>query len=369
MKLSKILSLLFFILIISCSEKQTIASNQVVEYKFDELEDFAKKSPGIAVLIVKNGQTILKNGYGLANLENKTSITSDTVFETGSVSKMFTAGAIINLIDDGKIKLDESANKYLPKDFAFLPKNIKIRNLIFHTSGIPDYLNDKSLNLHKKVNSGELIGNDFVLNYLKHSKIKTKEINKAFNYSNTNYVLLSIIIENVSQIKYDTFLKMKLFEPNNMQSFVNTPNRQIGENESTSYGEWPHFKPLKNKINYITTGDFGLQLSLNDFEKWIKFISSNKQYWDKYNTHGKVIAKNKRTEDIDYGYGMRFGKINGLDCIFHRGYISGASNIFAYSKELNTFVVILSNTSSTFTDNIAGYIFGVMRDSEKQTRS
>ncbi len=373
MSIMKKYSLIFLLILLATCANNSLRGTQInsdqtyTKYEFTNLEDFTNKAPGVGILVIKNKQTILKHGYGLANLETKQIISPDTVFETGSISKMFTAGAIIKLANLGKIDLSKPARDYLPPEFSFLPKNIKVNNLIFHTSGLPDYLNDKSLNLHQKVNSGELISNAFVMEYLKKGKINFKENNTKFSYSNTNYVLLSIIVSHITQTDYNTFLVKEIFEPNGMKSFINTPNRQLLSEESTSYSEWPHFQPLKNKINYITTGDFGIQMSLNDFEKWIHFMSSNQDYWQRYNTRGTEQNKGK-TEQIDYGYGMRFGKIGGFECIFHRGFINGASNIFVYNKTLDTFVVILSNTSSVFTDNLAGYILKTINQTDSKNK-
>jgi len=338
------------------------------KYEFSDLKYFINKAPGVAVLVVKNGKTILKNGYGLANIEKKIKITEETIFESGSVAKMFTSAAIIKLHEKGMVDLKKPAKYYLSSDFDFLSPKITVENLIFHTSGIPDYLNDKSLNLNKKVNSDIFIDNDFVFKYLKSKRVNNKDINAIFNYSNTNYVLLSMIIENISKKSYKNYMKEDIFDDVKMDSFIHEAGRLVDDRESISYSEWPNFKILKNKTNYITTGDFGIQISINDFEKWIQFIQNNNYIWNKYQTHGYVL-QNGKVMQIDYGYGMRFGKIDGIDCLFHRGYINGASNIFVYNKELDTFVVILSNTSSVFTDNLAGYILREIEKSDTQQQN
>ncbi|QED23792.1 serine hydrolase domain-containing protein [Candidatus Deianiraea vastatrix] len=346
----------------SDDNKQAATKNnevQIQKYEFKDLNDFITKAPGVAVLVIKDGNVVLKNGYGLANIQNKEKINSDTIFESGSLAKMFTAAAILNLEKDGKIDTTKPARNYLPKDFTFIPNNITVKNLIFHTSGVPDYLNDKRLNLNGKVNSDIQIENKDVIEYVKEYGVAKKEINTVFNYSNTNYVLLSMIIENVSQMTYADYMN-NFFKSLNMHSFIHTKDRQKLPNESISYGEWPHFKILKNKTNYLTTGDFGIQISINDFEQWIKYITTNESLWNKYQETGYVVSNNVKTP-IQYSYGMRFGKIGGIECMFHRGYINGASNIFLYNKDVNAFIVILSNTSSTFTDNLAEYILTEMK--------
>lgn len=330
--------------------------NCVFAIEFNSLKAFNKKnSPGIAVLVLYKDKVLLKDGFGLANIEKDIAINDNTMFESASVGKIFTAFAVMKLVKEGKIDINQSAKHYLPSELQFLSPKIKVKNLIFHTSGLPDYLNDKSLNLQQSIVQEKFIDNAFVFSYLKNTTPNKQNINKIFEYSNSNYVLLSEIIANVSGMTYKEYMEKEVFEKAEMKSVIHYKGRKFSKNESVSYGQWPEFIIKKSKYYYTSTGDHGIQFSINDLEKWIKYMKANQYYWNLIRENGSVSDKSG-TKSIPYGYGFRFLKIRSFDVIMHRGYVEGASNIFVYYPPLDAFIVVLSNTSSTFCDAIAGDI-------------
>jgi len=354
----KIKILIVIIFLISCQKYHSVSieNTKITNY----LQSFSKSTPGVAVLVIKNQKTLFKGGFGLANLSKNENINENTIFEIGSIGKVFTGHAILKLLNENLISMEDFVSKYLP-ELTFLPKKMKIKHLVYHASNLPDYLNDRGVDLNSKVNNSEKISNKYVLNWLKDKKIDKDKIGTIFAYSNTDYVLLSIIIEKISKMSYAKYMNKIFKEAQMIGAKINSGEENTNKFDSKSYSEWPFFKELKNKYNYTTTGDFGVQVSLNDFEKWIQYITKNhEKYWDKYQIGGifddntKIHKKNTKTSNqISYGYGIRFGYLKGNWYIYHRGYINGASNILIYYPPKNVFVVVMSNTSSTFVDNIA----------------
>ena len=178
----------------------------------DEIDDYVAKQlerqniPGLSLAVVKNGKVIKAKGYGLANLEWNVPATVDTAYQLASVSKQFTATAIMLLVEDGKLQLSDSVTKHFPE----LPgawSNITVRHLLTMTSGIKDYLN--------VVPPGEW-RNDFtyarLLEIMKNEPLEFGAGDK-FAYSNSNYVLLAMLVQKLSGKSYDSFLAERVFGP------------------------------------------------------------------------------------------------------------------------------------------------------------
>ena len=128
--------------------------NQVDAYVAAEMK--AQQIPGVSLAVVKDGKPVLVKGYGLANVEHQVAVTAETVFQSGSVGKQFTAMAVMMLVEEGKIGLDDPITKYFP-DGPESWKKIKVRNLLSHTSGIPDYETGHLVDLHKEYSEADLL--------------------------------------------------------------------------------------------------------------------------------------------------------------------------------------------------------------------
>src|SRR5262249_16799766 len=147
----------------------------------------SRRVPGLSVAVVRDGKVVFAKGYGMANLELSVPATPETVYELASVSKQFTATAVMMLGEEGKLKLDDS----IARDLAKTPeawRAVTVRNLLNHTSGIKDYLNTKGLSLRKDYSNDELVGMvaGLALDFPPGEK---------WSYSNTNYLLLGMLIE------------------------------------------------------------------------------------------------------------------------------------------------------------------------------
>ncbi|MEO6583306.1 MAG: serine hydrolase domain-containing protein, partial [Ferruginibacter sp.] len=239
----------YFLLI--CFTKTLFAqtlSNKVDGYVEQALTE--RHIPGLALAVIRDGVPVKVKGYGFSNLENKISVNPETIFQSGSVGKQFTAAAILQLKEEGKLKLDDKISTYF-KEAPASWQNITIRNLLTHTSGIPDYPDDSTIiNLQKNYTEQELVNMAVKLPL----NFKTGE---KWEYSNTGYVLLGILIHQITGKFYGDVLKEKIFTPLSMETIrvINEPD--IIMNRSSGYelknGEWKNQSWVSPSLN--TTAD------------------------------------------------------------------------------------------------------------------
>src|SRR5690349_4795039 len=175
-------------------------------------ETYSPAEPGAAVLVMKDGQVLLRKGYGMANLELGVPIAPEMVFELGSVTKTFTATAIMMLAERGKLSIQDDLTRYLP-DFPTHGKKITLEHLLSHTSGVPNFtsLPDWVGKQRLDVSVEELIG-------LFRGKPLDFEPGERYSYSNSGYALLGAVIEKVSGRTYEEFIEEEIFKPLGMTS-------------------------------------------------------------------------------------------------------------------------------------------------------
>src|SRR5690349_6718870 len=192
---------------------------------------------GLSLGVVRNGQIVKASGYGLANLELNSPATPQTVYEIGSMTKQFTATAVMMLVEENKLHLDDSVTKYFPEaPESWRP--ITIRHLLSHTSGIqnhvavPGYLGSFKTNLLMETTPGreELLRMFFKLP-------REFEPGETWSYDNTGYYLLGIIVEKVSGKSFWQFLDERIFRPLGMKATRNTDARPLVANRAAGY-EW-----------------------------------------------------------------------------------------------------------------------------------
>jgi CubicO group peptidase (beta-lactamase class C family) len=191
-----------------------------------------QKIPGVSLGVMRDGKIIKARGYGLANVELEVPVAPRSIFQTGSVGKQFTATAMMMLVEEGKVGLDDSIMKYLPEVPAAW-KGITVRHLITHTSGIPDYGGEEST-----MSKGVL---DFRRDYTEDELVRTfAGMPLAFqpadkwSYSNTGYVLLGVLIHRVTGKFYGDVLQERIFKPLGMTSTRIISEADIVPNRSIS---------------------------------------------------------------------------------------------------------------------------------------
>src|SRR6266853_724250 len=236
-------------------------------------------APGLAVLVHKNGRTVFERGYGVGDLCSKAKIDAHTNFRLASFTKQFTALAIMLLVHDGKLRYDQTLPEVFP-DFPAYGKSITIRNLLNHTSGLPDYedLMDAAEKSKGTIWTAEKqIQDAEVLELLKKETNGKFKPGTSWAYSNSGYVVLGLIIAKVSGETYGDFLRAKLFAPLKMNHTIvyqkrknRLVNRAFGHTGYilTHGGQEPILKETDQSSTSATLGDGGIYSNLEDLAKW-----------------------------------------------------------------------------------------------------
>lgn len=295
-----------------------------------------------SILIAKGDSMILVKGYGYSNLEHLIPNSSNTVFRIGSMTKQFTATAIMLLVQDNKISLDSKLSEFIP-DYLNGDK-ITIHQLLTHTSGIPNYtkLPDHNSTMRLPATLPDLIG-----------KIKNLPLDfepgSKFRYSDSGYLILTYIIEKASGLTYSEFLDKYIFQPLGMKNTGYDNNQKIIKNRASGYS-------LLKKSNELVNADYndmsvpqgagGLYSTVLDLYKW------DRSFYTDLLLSGESKEKMFTFYIADYGYGWgREIRKNGRISIGHNGTINGFSSIIHRFVADNTVIVILSNIDS-FESNI-----------------
>ncbi|MFD2938189.1 serine hydrolase domain-containing protein [Spirosoma flavum] len=275
--------------------------------------------PGAALLIIDNGKTIYKNGYGLANKETKVPITPETNFRMASVSKQFTAMGILLLEKEGKLSLDDPLTKFFSDFNHHVGQQVQIRHLLTHSSGILDYESVMNLNQRKQLADAD------VLMLLKNRDSLYFEPGTQFRYSNSAYCLLALIVERVSGHSFASFIRQRIFQPLNMtQSTVYEAGKPISNRAMGYRKKADAFIFSDQSVTSATKGDGGIYTSLNDYQKWNDALRNN-TLLDLMGVLVRIGKAIPQTPGSYYGAGWFYRQpINPV--LFHSGSTCGFNN-------------------------------------------
>jgi len=307
----------------------------------------AEKIPGLALAIVRDGKMVKAKGYGLANIELDVAVKPESIFQTGSVGKQFTATAVMLLVEDGKIHLDDPVGKYLPGSPASW-NNITVRNLLTHTSGIPDYESDS---LTKKGAAFINLRSDYTEDELftKFSGLPLEfPPGSKWNYSNSGYVILGILIHKVTGQFYGDVLQERIFRPLGMTSTRIISEADIIPNRAAGYrllnGEIKNQEWVSPMLN--TTADGALYTNVLDMAKWDSALYADTllKKGSLYQMWSAVRLNDGKT--APYGFGWDVAEVHGQRLIEHGGAWQGfTTQISRYVDDRFT-VIVLTNLDS-----------------------
>lgn len=314
----------------------------LIEKRIDSLlNSYNAKEPGISIGVVKNNKLVLEKQFGIANMEHQIPIKSETSFHVASVSKQFTAFAILQLEDIGKLSLDDDIRKYIPEMNNFENK-ITIRNLLNHTSGLKDQWNLLRLSGWRL---NDFIDNNQVLNILYNQTSLNFKPNEKFMYSNSGFTLLAEIVSRVSNMSFSEYTQKYIFKPLEMYNtqFVDRAG-QIIINKSYSY-----FKEdtafIEDIFNNTSVGATNLSTTIQDLSKWVVNFNSkkvgNNTIFEKMNAQGKLINGNS------YGYanGQFINEYRGLTRIEHSGQDASYQAYVGRFPDINISLIFTNNNS------------------------
>jgi CubicO group peptidase (beta-lactamase class C family) len=327
-------------LIVHYPEKVT----KKVRHKLDSLLKRIHKRHDFhgAVLVAKNEKIVYENQIGTADFKKKIPLNKESVFQLASVSKQFTAAAIMLLNERNQIKLTDTVNTYFP-DFPY--KAVTIKNLLNHTAGLPKYfwIAEHEWQQEKAPTNSEM------MEFLESTDVKRYfKPGRNFDYSNTGYFVLASIVEKISGISFSSFLKKNIFEPLQMDhsyvySFENDAIREHQLDGYRLYRGWRHVK-IPSTVNDAIVGDKNIYTTAEDLFKWTKGLNSGsfltKQSLALMYSKGESVYGNK----IPYGFGFRIDT-KGENSIYHYGKWNGFSTGLTNYLEDNLVVIVLEHTS------------------------
>jgi len=310
--------------------------------KLDELlDDYIRDeelTPGISLALLKDGKCIYKKSHGYANLENNIEINSKTAFYLASVSKSFTAAGIMLLHEKGELDLSDKVQNYFT-DLPDFCTDIKIMHLVNHTSGLNDYFNICSEN-GQNLNC---ITNKDVYNLILEETALNFPIGDKFEYSNTGYILLSLLIEKVSGQSYSDFLRENFFEPLGMKNtYVFTEDKPIIPNRAYGYQQIDD-NYFCSDYYVLTTGDGGIYSSIDDLLLWVQAFDNESIF--KKDIVERLFSKEKLNDGTPciYAFGWFTLEKDDKKVVFHSGRLGGFTNMMIKSSTDDFSMLILTN--------------------------
>lgn len=331
--------------------------SQVKNEQIDRIINSTVKTdgPGAIVFIKQKGKVLYEKAFGKANIENNVDMSTKNAFNIGSVSKEFTAISVLQLLEKGKLSLEDNVNGYFP-NYSKNGDKIKIKHLLSQTSGLKSHTDTIWANTDARKYFDSI---EDVLNYFKKDIVQF-EAGEKHDYCNVNFNLLAYIIEKASGVEYADYVKENIFKPLGMtNSFV--PNEgQVVPNLATGY------ELKNNKIVYAryhslnqTRGSSSIHTTVEDLSKWYDGLMSSKvitrenliKAWTPFplNNGGKSA----------YGYGFYSDRKFNKTSIYHNGFIFGYSTSDMYFPEDDLLILVVSNISDINVINTNTMIFDI----------
>ena len=341
--MKKIISLSIFlgIAIFSFSQNDT---NVQLEKSVDSLiaTEYKPNEPGISVLIASEKNIIYKKAFGSANIELNVPMQPDMIFRIGSITKQFTAIGILQLVEQGKISLQDSIQKYIP-GFPSKGFTITIENLLTHTSGILDYSNADTT--HNPYIERHDFTPEQIIKYFDYLPLEFKPGTK-FNYSNSGYVLLAYVIQKISGEGYHQYIKENIIERAGLQHTLFDEEHTIIPNRVAGYTrDKGFFENSEYQTASLAFGCGDLMSTIEDLYKWNNALLDYKLV--RKETLDKAFASFKLSDGsyTNYGYGW-FVDSFGIKRIHHEGQVNGFTAFEEYYPGKDVYVAVLTNQLS-----------------------
>lgn len=290
--------------------------------------------PGASVLVVRDGRPVIRRSYGQANLEDRIASTPETNYRLASIAKQFTAAAILLLVEDGTLSLDDRVKKWLPS-LPSAADPVTIRQLLTHTSGIVDYEDVMASGTTAQLHDSDVL-------HLLESQDSTYFFpGKSYRYSNSGYALLALIVERVSGKSFAAFLRERIFIPVGMSHTIaheegvsTVPNRAYGY--TLKDGKWTR---KDQSLTSAVLGDGGIYSSIDDLARWDAALYDKRLLSDESRRLAFTPHTDTDRADVKYGFGWR---ITG-ESLWHSGETSGFRNVIVRYPGRRLSVVILTN--------------------------
>jgi CubicO group peptidase (beta-lactamase class C family) len=329
--------LLFTLLLASTAVAPTPGSDISAAMKRLLASTYKANAPGAAVLVVRNGKVVLRGAYGMANLELRVPMRPDMVFRLGSVTKQFTAVAILMLVDERKLALEQDVRTVLPA-WRGGGRKITIEQLLTHTSGVKDFLP-----ILWPARMREDVRPAVLIETLNVQELEFEPGTKA-SYSNSNYILLGAVIEKISGMPYGRFLEERIFKPLGMAHSSYEEPQDLIANRASGYrkveGRFLN-APYVSTVQLFAAG--ALTSSVDDLALWDAAAGSEKLLgrasWDRLFTPYKLADGTT----APYASGWVLGRLQGRLAASHAGGIPGFRSFVLRLPDEHVYVAVLSN--------------------------
>ena len=305
--------------------------------------------PSASIAVVKDGKIVYLNAYGQARLEPRTPATSQMRYSIGSISKQFTAAAILLLQEQGKLSLDDKVGKFIPD--LTRANDVTIRQLLSHTSGYQDYWPQDYVMpmMLQPVTSAKILD-------IWARKPLDFEPGAKWQYSNTNYVIAGVIIEKASGKPLLQFLQEKVFAPLGMASVANIDEKKLGDTDPTGYMRYAlgplRVAPKEGPGWLFAAGE--LAMTAEDLAKWNISIMNQKLLKPASYRELEREAQTNNGIGTRYGLGVSLAMENGHRAVSHGGEVSGfVSESIVYPDDRVSVVVLTNQDASGAADDIA----------------
>ena len=295
-----------------------------------------------SILLAFGNDVLYKKEVGYKRLAKKTSdnvINSATLFDLASISKQFTAAAILKLNEEKRLNLNDELTKFLP---YFPYKNITVKHLLTHTSGLPEYMDFPE----KDFPRNEPLSNRQLESYLE--RVKPKIIfqpGAKFKYTNTNYALLALVVEQIANLSFETYVRKEIFKPAGMHSTCFATELNAQTNYATGHLADETERPFHFQNGVI--GDKGVYSNVEDIYTWLKAYLIDYTILPKEVVAMATQPQNKILKGIPptelYGYGYRIEDAGNGYLIYHGGLWRGFQNNMVYRPKDRYIFIVLSN--------------------------
>jgi CubicO group peptidase (beta-lactamase class C family) len=325
----------------------------------DKVDDYVKAEmerrhiPGLSVAVVRNGEIVKVQGYGLSNVELNVAAIPETIYQSGSVGKQFTATLVMMLVEEGKLSLNDHLGKHIP-GAPEIWKDITVRHLLTHTSGLSNSLYGK-MDMRRDYTEDELV-----------KEIASLPLDfppgEKWNYSNPGYVMLGILVHKVTGQFYGDLLREKIFGPLGMTTARILSEADIVPNRADGYrlvkGELKNQDWVSPTLN--TTADGALYLTVLDMAKWDAALGSEKLLkrpsldlmWT------PVKLNDGKPAQPGYGFGWMTGETRGHRVVQHGGEWQGFSAHITRYLDKKLSVIVMTNLAGVNAGKIAEGIAG-----------
>jgi len=333
----------------------TLSSAVIAQNKntaeFDKIlsSQFKADAPGCAALVMKKGEVVYRKAFGKANLELNVPMQPGMIFRIGSITKQFTAVAILQLEEQGKLALQDEITKFIP-DYPTHGYKITVEHLLTHSSGIKDYTGMKEWTDEMK--SKDMTPKEIV-DFFKDQPMDFEPGTK-YQYDNSGYILLGYIIEKASGETYENYLMKHILKPLGLEHTSYEHSKDIVKNRVEGYSKADSGYINSSYLSMTQPYAAGSLLStVDDLYTWTKGVRSGRII--KPGTFAKAVVpyKLKDGSTAGYGYGLEIGEIFGSQAIWHNGGINGFLTMGIYMPAEDIFVAVFSNCDGNSPDNAA----------------